>query len=175
MKEYSQIITKSHRPTIDEEKRKNLLDFIEEDIMRKKNAKKVFKQVIDEETNEMRYEAVYEEIVKKDSQTEGNRFFAESKKMIKKKQQSEEPEEPEEEKKVAKTPPPVKMKLLGASEDEKEEKSLWNIRAKQLAEMARSNIVDAEKFELVKRNIENLDGKAASKEVVLKHGNMSIH
>lgn len=41
--------------------------------------------------------------------------------------------------------------------------------------MAHSDIVDAEKFELIKRNIENLDDKAASKEVVLKHGNLSIH
>ena len=47
MKEYSGIVSKSHRPTIDEEKRKKLLDFIEEDEMRKKHAKKVYKQVID--------------------------------------------------------------------------------------------------------------------------------
>ena len=94
-------------------------------------------------------------------------MFEESKKNIKRKKQKEsEQDEQDLEDKKSKSEQngsAVRIKLLGSQNEEKEEKNLWNIRAKQLSEMAHSNIVDAEKFELIKRNIENLDGKAASK------------
>jgi hypothetical protein len=51
MKEYSEVINKHHQPTIDEDKKKQLIKCIEDDIMKKKRARKLFRQVVDETTN----------------------------------------------------------------------------------------------------------------------------
>ncbi len=45
---------------------------------------------------------------------------------------------------------------------------MWELRAKQLEEMANSEVVDAKNFDHLKKNIENLDSKAAQKEDLLK-------
>jgi hypothetical protein len=48
------VIHSKHKPNVDEEKKQQLLNVIEADIMRKKKARRVFKQVIDEETKEVK-------------------------------------------------------------------------------------------------------------------------
>lgn len=53
--------------------------------MRKKHAKKVFRQVQDPITKEIRFQSYYEELPSKDPKLEGNRFFEEAKKHAKKK------------------------------------------------------------------------------------------
>jgi hypothetical protein len=47
MKEYGQVIHKQHHPVVDEHKKNELAKLIEKEMMRKKRARKVFKQVID--------------------------------------------------------------------------------------------------------------------------------
>lgn len=53
--------------------------------MKKKHVKKIYKQIIDPDTNEAHLQSFYEELPEKDHQEEGNRFLEQSKKMIKKK------------------------------------------------------------------------------------------
>jgi hypothetical protein len=55
MKEYSEVIYKNHQPIVDEEKKKQLIRYIEDDFMKKKRARKIFKQVVDESTNQVRF------------------------------------------------------------------------------------------------------------------------
>ena len=51
---------------------------------------------------------------------------------------------------------------------------IWQVRAKQLSQIAQGEIVDAKNFEYVKHNIENLDQKAAEKEDLMNKVNMSL-
>jgi hypothetical protein len=53
--------------------------------MKKKKMKKVFKQVLDDDSNEIKMAEVYEEIPQKNIYQEGNKFFEISKKFIKRK------------------------------------------------------------------------------------------
>ncbi len=54
------------------------------------------------------------------------------------------------------------------AESEKKGRSVWEIRSKQLKEIATSEVTDAKNFEYVKLNIENLDNKAALREDLMK-------
>jgi hypothetical protein len=45
MREYNQVVLKQHPPAVDQEKRKELAKSIEDDLMRKKHARKLFRQV----------------------------------------------------------------------------------------------------------------------------------
>ena len=51
MREYSEVIHDKHKPQVDEKKKEELMRYIEVDMLRKKRAKKVYKQVVDETTN----------------------------------------------------------------------------------------------------------------------------
>ena len=47
MRQYSEVIHDKHKPHIDQKKREELMRYIENDMLLKKKAKKVYKQVID--------------------------------------------------------------------------------------------------------------------------------
>ena len=61
------------------------MNFIENDILRKKRAKKVYKQVIDEKTKEVKLVPFYEALPDRDYKSEGTKYFIQAKKFIKKK------------------------------------------------------------------------------------------
>lgn len=61
------------------------MNFIENDILRKKRAKKVYKQVIDEKTKEVKLVPFYEALPDRDYKSEGKKYFIQAKKFIKKK------------------------------------------------------------------------------------------
>jgi hypothetical protein len=50
MKEYGQVIHKNHQPVIDEEKKKQLIKHIEDDMMKKRHARRLFKQIVNPDT-----------------------------------------------------------------------------------------------------------------------------
>lgn len=66
MRDYSQVIHSKHKPSIDEEKKQQLLNFIEAEFMRKKRAKKMYKQIIDQATQEVKLIPYYEPLPSKD-------------------------------------------------------------------------------------------------------------
>lgn len=55
MKEYGEVIHKNHQPVVDEEKKKQLIKFIEDDLMKKRRARKMFRQVVDPVTQAVRF------------------------------------------------------------------------------------------------------------------------
>lgn len=75
MKEYSHLIHQKHQPVVDEDKKNELLKLMEREMMRKKRARKIFKQIVDESTQQIRFEPYYQELPQKDLKQEGNKFF----------------------------------------------------------------------------------------------------
>lgn len=55
MREYNKVVHKLHPPSVDQEKRKELIKSIQADLLRNKHVKKVFKQVQDEQTQEIKF------------------------------------------------------------------------------------------------------------------------
>lgn len=49
MKEYAEAVIKQHKPMIDETKKQQLQRLIEDDALKKKHVRKLFKQVIGED------------------------------------------------------------------------------------------------------------------------------
>lgn len=82
------MIHTKHKPSVDEEKKQQLMNFIEADVLRKKKIKKLFKQVVDEITQEIKLVPYYEPLVSKDYKSEGKRYFIQAKKLAKKQDHS---------------------------------------------------------------------------------------
>lgn len=70
----------------------------------------------------------------------------------------------------------VKIKLLSPTspQDEKKNKSVWELRAKHLQQIANGEVVDAKNFQFVKKNIQNLDSKAAQKQQLMNKVDLSM-
>jgi len=51
MKEYGDVIHSKYQPKVDEDKKQQIMSLIEADVMKKKKAKRVYKQLIDQATN----------------------------------------------------------------------------------------------------------------------------
>lgn len=84
MKEYAQTVHKQHKPTVDETKKQQLERLIEDDALKKKHVRRLFKQVVGEDQS-IKFQPYYEELPQKDSYAEGNRFLMQAKKKAKKK------------------------------------------------------------------------------------------
>ena len=81
------MIHDKHKPSIDEKKKGELAKFIENDMLRKNKAKKVYKQVVDEETKEVKLTWHYEPLPSRDHKSEGNKYFVHAKKMAKRRKE----------------------------------------------------------------------------------------
>ena len=60
--------------------------YIEVDMLRKKRVKKVYKQVVDETTNQVKMVSHYEPLPERDYRSEGKKLFEQSKKVPRKKE-----------------------------------------------------------------------------------------
>lgn len=65
------------------------MSLIETEILRKNKAKKVYKQIIDEETNQPKMVWEYEPLPARDYKSEGKKFFLEAKRLAKRKQSAQ--------------------------------------------------------------------------------------
>ena len=50
MKEYGDAILSKYQPRVDQDKKQQLMSLLEADMMKKKKAKKVYKQLVDQTT-----------------------------------------------------------------------------------------------------------------------------
>jgi hypothetical protein len=55
MKEYNKVVHKLHPPSVDQEKRKELIKSVQADLLRNKHVRKAFRQVQDEQTQEIKF------------------------------------------------------------------------------------------------------------------------
>ena len=177
MRQYSEVIHDKHKPHIDQKKRDELMRYIENDMLLKKKAKKVYKQVIDQKTKETKIVYHYEPLPSRDRKSEGNKYFLQAKKMAKKRKeetQSEHNDRPQQVAETKEAPGSVQLLKKNDGEYDSKLKDIWSARSKQLKEYADLQVVDAKNFEYVKHNIENLDQKAQKREQMLKQLNLSI-
>lgn len=75
MKEYGKSIGESHKPKIDESKRSELIQVLELERMKKNRMQKKYRQIFDEDGEDLGVESYYEEIKPKNRYLEGNKFM----------------------------------------------------------------------------------------------------
>ena len=142
---------------------------------------KKYRQILDENGEDIGLESYYEEIAPKNRYKEGNKFLEYAK--MKKKRVSEsmldQTSRYEDSESQKGSQGAINVKALKKSQPlTKEEKAetereIWELRARNMEQMTH-HMNSPKQFEHIKVSYENLDKKAADKESLLKHGSMSI-